>query len=75
MPKEVFRHLQSVWVCGRQLLISIDGRPETAAARGKVKTMPGKGKKPRLAIGKGKAGERKAPRKSAPADKAKRRPK
>ncbi|NCF10134.1 MAG: DEAD/DEAH box helicase [Gammaproteobacteria bacterium] len=77
MPKEIFRHLQAVWICGRQLLISIDGRPETMAARKKVKTMPGKGKKPRLAIGKGKGAksERKTVRKSAPMGKAKHRPK
>jgi ATP-dependent RNA helicase DeaD len=26
MPKEVFRHLQKVWVCGRQLQLSLMGR-------------------------------------------------
>ncbi len=77
MPKEVFRHLQSVWVCGRQLLISVDGRPETMTARKKVKPRFAPGKQPRLGIGKNKdaGAERKPPRKAPPAGKAKRRPK
>lgn len=39
MPKQVFQHLQTVWVCGRQLRISRlgDNNPQTAPKR------PGKG--------------------------------
>jgi ATP-dependent RNA helicase DeaD len=51
MPKEVFRHLQTVWVCGRQLRMSLAGgppqpersrkpRPANAAAKPKRKKNP-----------------------------------
>jgi len=31
MPKDVFQHLQKVWVCGRQLQLSAEGGPRPAA--------------------------------------------
>ena len=51
MPKEVFRHLQKVWVCGRQLRISLaepaqqperpsKPRPASTAAKPKPKKDP-----------------------------------
>jgi ATP-dependent RNA helicase DeaD len=43
MPKELFKHLQGVWICGRQLRMSVDGGP-TGGSRGR----PG-GHKPRPA--------------------------
>jgi len=40
MPKDVFQHLQKVWVCGRQLQLSAEGGPRPAAKAQR----PGKGK-------------------------------
>ena len=50
MPTEVFRHLQSVWICGRQLRISRvrEGTPTSDSShkgtRRKAAAKPGKGR-------------------------------
>ena len=63
MPKDVFKHLKRVWVCGRQLNITLeDGTPEA----GKADT-----KKPRLK-GTIKAKDKKKAGKRKPKDKKKR---
>jgi ATP-dependent RNA helicase DeaD len=49
MPKEVFKHLQKVWVCGRQLQLSPLGEPGTRAGK------PGKAHKPHKAKGRSNA--------------------
>jgi ATP-dependent RNA helicase DeaD len=45
MPKELFQHLQKVWVCGRQLQMSLDGGAGGAPAAGAA-AMPQPGFKP-----------------------------
>ncbi|MEJ2654150.1 MAG: DEAD/DEAH box helicase [Acidihalobacter sp.] len=72
MPKEIFRHLQKVWVCGRQLRISVFGEaPGPSSPGGKSKGAPRKphktgGKKPARA---GQARGKKPPRdRKPPAD-------
>jgi ATP-dependent RNA helicase DeaD len=54
MPKEIFKHLQSVWVCGRQLLLSPDGKLKGGARRKPEARPVGKKKKGTLGIKKGK---------------------
>ena len=47
MPKEVFKHLRKVWVCGRQLEISVyDGNDAPGKPALKKLTLPPKDKDP-----------------------------
>ncbi|WP_455385251.1 DEAD/DEAH box helicase [Acidihalobacter prosperus] len=55
MPKEIFRHLQKVWVCGRQLRMSVlgaDGGAEPTRARPRPAKGGGGGKAGKSASGK-----------------------
>ena len=45
IPKDVFKHLQKVWVCGRQLHLSPIGEPGTQAGKYKKPYKPPKAKR------------------------------
>jgi len=68
MPKEIFKHLQTVWVCGCQLRLSTDGGPGGKSKRRSGPGPAGKKDKPVLGIKKGKA---KSKNKSKDKDKGK----
>ena len=53
MPDEIFRHLQGVWVCGRQLRLSLDGAGDAPSSASRLGARPGPAKGKKHAAGKG----------------------